>query len=55
MPQVRILSLGPWRVFLQHLKLRKYFPRSYTPQKMEETILKLLDAWLRKRQRDQSR
>ena len=28
---------------------------SYTPQKMEETILKLLDAWLRKRQRDQSR
>ena len=35
--------------------LRKYFPRSYTPQKMEETILKLLDAWLRKRQRDQSR
>ena len=36
-------------------KLRKYFPRSYTPQKMEETILKLLDAWLRKRQRDQAR
>lgn len=35
--------------------LRKYFPRSYTPQRMEETILKLLDAWLRKRQRDQSR
>ena len=36
-------------------KLRKYFPRSYTPQRMEETILKLLDAWLRKRQREQSR
>lgn len=35
--------------------LRKYFPRSYTPQRMEETILKLLDAWLRKRQREQSR
>ena len=35
--------------------LRKYFPRSYTPQRMEETILKLLDAWLRTRQRDQSR
>ncbi len=30
--------------------LRKYFPRSYTPQRMEETILKLLDAWMRKRQ-----
>ena len=36
-------------------KLRKYFPRSYTPQRMEETILKLLDAWMKKRQRDQSR
>ena len=36
-------------------KLRKYFPRSYTPQKMEETILKLLDAWMKKRQRDQER
>ena len=35
--------------------LRKYFPRSYTPQKMEETILKLLDAWMKKRQRDQER
>ena len=42
-------------VVLSADKLRKYFPRSYTPQKMEETILKLLDAWLRKRQRDQSR
>ena len=42
-------------VILSADKLRKYFPRSYTPQKMEETILKLLDAWLRKRQRDQSR
>ncbi len=36
-------------------KLRKYFPRSYSPLKIEETIFKLLDAWLRKRQRDQSR
>ena len=36
-------------------KLRKYFPRSYTPQRMEETIFKLLDAWMKKRQRDQSR
>lgn len=36
-------------------KLRKYFPRSYSPIKIEETIFKLLDAWLRKRQRDQSR
>lgn len=36
-------------------KLAKYFPRSYTPQRIEETILKLLDAWMKKRQRDQSR
>ena len=44
-----------YNVVLSADKLHKYFPRSYTPQKMEETILKLLDAWLRKRQRDQSR
>ena len=44
-----------YNVVLSADKLRKYFPRSYTPQKMEETILKLLDAWLRKLQRDQSR
>ncbi|MGM9588897.1 MAG: ParB/RepB/Spo0J family partition protein [Faecousia sp.] len=36
-------------------KLRKYFPRSYTPFQIEATIFKLLDAWQRKRQRDQSR
>ncbi len=36
-------------------KLRKYFPRSYSPKRIEETIFKLLDAWLRKRQRENSR
>ena len=36
-------------------KLRKYFPKSYTPARMEETIYKLLEAWQRKRQRDMSR
>ena len=36
-------------------QLRKYFPRSYTPQRIQETIFKLLDAWQKKRQRDQSR
>lgn len=36
-------------------RLRQYFPRSYTPQRMEETIMKLLDAWMKKRQRDQER
>ncbi len=42
-------------VTLSGSKLRKYFPRSYTPLQIETTIFKLLDAWLRKRQRDQSR
>ena len=36
-------------------KLSKYFPKSYTAARMEETIFKLLDAWMKKRQRDQSR
>ena len=46
-----------WNLTLPMEKIRKYFPRSYTPQKMEETILKLLDSWMRqqKRQRDQQR
>lgn len=36
-------------------KLRKYFPKSYSPIQMENVIFKLLEAWQRKRQRDQSR
>ena len=36
-------------------KLRKYFPKSYSPDKMEETIFKLLDQWLKQRQRKQER
>jgi len=36
-------------------KLRKYFPHSYSPEKIQETIFKLLDAWMRKRQHDKSR
>ena len=35
--------------------IRKYFPRSYTPQRMQETIIKLLEAWQKKRQRSQER
>ena len=35
--------------------LQKYFPRSYTPKKMEETIIGLLENWLKKRQRGQER
>ena len=36
-------------------KLQKYFPKSYSPIQMENVIFKLLEAWQRKRQRDQSR
>ena len=35
--------------------LRKYFPRSYTPKRMEETIIKLLEQWHRKRQQQHER
>ncbi len=43
------------KVTLTSDTLRKYFPKSYTPQRMQETIIKLLEAWQRKRQRDQER
>lgn len=36
-------------------KLRRYFPKSYTPQQMEDTILRLLDQWQRKRQHEAER
>ncbi len=36
-------------------QIRKYFPKSYTPKQIENTIIKLLDAWQKKCQRDQSR
>lgn len=36
-------------------QLRKYFPKSYTPQQMEQTIFKLLEQWQKKRQREQER
>ena len=44
-----------WILSLPMDKIKKYFPRSYTPQRMEETIIKLLESWMRKRQRDQQR
>lgn len=36
-------------------KVRKYFPKSYTPQQMEQVIIRLLEGWQKKRQRDQER
>ena len=44
-----------WDLKLPMDRIRKYFPRSYTPQKMEDTIIKLLEMWMKKRQRDQQR
>lgn len=43
------------RVTLTGDTLRKYFPRSYTPRQMEQTILKLLEGWHRRRQQSQER
>ena len=42
-------------ITLSYDKLQKYFPKTYTPARMEETIFKLLEAWQRKRQRSQER
>ena len=42
-------------IILSGEKLRKFFPKSYSPIQMENVIFKLLEAWQRKRQRDQSR
>ena len=44
-----------WDLKLPMEKIRKFFPRSYTPQRMEETILRLLETWMRKRQQDRQR
>ena len=44
-----------WNLTLPMDKIKRYFPRSYTPQRMEETIIKLLENWMKKRQRDQQR
>lgn len=55
---IRLTELIPElldRVTFTSDTLRKYFPRSYTPARMQETIIKLLEQWQRKRQRDQER
>ncbi len=43
------------KVVIKNDPLRKYFPRSYTPKQMEDTIIKLLDQWQRKQQRQNER
>ena len=42
-------------VTIKNDTLRKYFPRSYTPKQMEDTIIKLLEQWQRKQQRQNER
>ena len=43
------------KVVIKNDTLRKYFPRSFTPKQMEDTIIKLLDQWQRKQQRQNER
>ncbi len=43
------------KVIIKNDTLRKYFPRSYTPKQMEDTIIKLLEQWQRKQQRQNER
>ena len=43
------------RVTIKNEVLRKYFPKSYTPKQMQDTIIKLLEQWQKKRQRSQER
>ena len=43
------------KVTISHEVLRKYFPKSYTPKQMEDTIIRLLEQWQRRKQREQAR
>ena len=53
MSEIKKPELG--HVTLKDATLRKYFPRSYTPRQMQETIIKLLEQWQKRRQRDMER
>ncbi len=43
------------RVTFRNETLRKYFPKSYSTQQMQDTIIKLLEQWQKRKQRDQGR
>ena len=43
------------KVVIKNDTLKKYFPRNYTPKQMEDTIIKLLEQWQKKRQRSEER
>ena len=53
MNEVKKDDLG--QVAFKTSDLQKYFPKSYTPKQMSDTILRLLEQWQRRRQRDQQR
>ena len=53
MSEIKKPELG--NVTLKDATLRKYFPRSYTPRQMQETIIKLLEQWQKRHQRDMER
>ena len=53
MSEIKKPELG--NVTLKDATLRKYFPRTYTPRQMQETIIKLLEQWQKRRQRDMER
>ena len=53
MSEIKKPALG--NITLKDATLRKYFPRSYTPRQMQETIIKLLEQWQKRRQRDMER
>jgi len=53
MAEVKKGDLG--QVSFKANALRKYFPKSFTPKQMEDTILRLLEQWQRRRQREAQR
>ena len=53
MSEIKKPELG--NVTFKDETLRKYFPRSYTPKQMQDTIIKLLEQWQKRRQRDMER
>ena len=53
MSEIKKPELG--NITLKDATLRKYFPRSFTPRQMQETIIKLLEQWQKRRQRDMER
>lgn len=54
-PDIVRPDAGGGKVTLTSETLRKYFPKNYTPQRMQESIIKLLEQWQRKRQQQQVR